>query len=738
MKVLLSVTHISKDGAFGGPVSVALSQAKGLVRAGHEVTLVAGWDGEVELDVPGVELVLLESLLLPGMGFVVTRTPRLRRWLHQNVRRFDVVHVHGGRHLFDVTVAAGARRASRPYFVQTHGMVLPSTRPSVMMADRLGVLAMLRHARAVLALTDDEVRALRGLDRDLVIKRVRNGIETSSVTSADAQEEILFLARLHPRKRVLAFAEMARLVHSTHPRAQFAVVGPDEGELASLRQFMEAHPEVPIRYEGAVPPGAAPSRIASAMVYVLPSSNEVFPMTVLEALSVGTPTVLVEDCGIADELSRQGAALVSDGRPEDLAGRVRGLLESPERRRSLAVNGRRAVASSYSADAVVRSLLGVYAEAPSDRGILWMTNTAAPYRLPVWAAMAEVVPLDVLLMESDRRLAKDANNRGSDWETTSQPKGAFRLSVLKTLVAKRGEGRYYFGWVGTSHLRGRRAVVLGGWESPIYWLAVLRARRARVRTVGFYESHSASQGHARGPVAALRGRYFRSLDAVVTPGPAATEAVLRMRVSRHQIHEGFNAVDVNSIRLQVESRPPRDGDADRLRLIYVGQLIPRKNVAALLTAIAPLPHITLTVVGTGEQRGDLEQLVINQFDDPSRVSFAGYVAGAEVPAVMAEHDALVLPSLAEVWGLVVNEALACGLHVVVSRRAGVAPSVEHHPGVQLCDPDVADLASTLASVRLPVRKIQDPPIWRETPEAFAQVFLGASVGAESPRGGRTL
>ncbi len=88
MKILLTVTYISTDGAFGGPVSVAMSQAAAMTRAGHDVTLVAGWDSRAAVHLPGVEVVLLPSRKLFGAGFVLTRTPRLSRWLRSNLQRF--------------------------------------------------------------------------------------------------------------------------------------------------------------------------------------------------------------------------------------------------------------------------------------------------------------------------------------------------------------------------------------------------------------------------------------------------------------------------------------------------------------------------------------------------------------------------------------------------------------------------------------------------------------------------
>ena len=73
--------------------------------------------------------------------------------------------------------------------------------------------------------------------------------------------------------------------------------------------------------------------------------------------------------------------------------------------------------------------------------------------------------------------------------------------------------------------------------------------------------------------------------------------------------------------------------------------------------------------------GPLRQQLASQYGH--LITFLPPVAWTEVPGIMALADGLVLPSLSEPWGLVVNEAMVCGLPVLVSNRCGcVADLVE--------------------------------------------------------------
>lgn len=364
LRIAHVLPYVSEDGAFGGPVAVAVEQCRELARTGHHVVLVAGWDGVVDLRIAGVDVRLFRAHALPGLGFSGLVSPPMVAALRRHVREFDVVHIHLGRHLLAVAAAEVCRLAGVPYVLQTHGMVTSDARAKSRILDAVAVRRVLAGARAVLALTSAEEESLDAVSRaGAHVVRIRNGVAPVAVTTRrdpDAAPEVLFLARLHPRKRVLAFAEMAAVLHERGVRARFAVVGPDEGDLAALTAFVAAHPGLPLTYEGSIAPGASTARLAEADVYVLPSVREVFPMTVLEALAVGTPVVLTDDCGLSDELDGAGAALVTDGSPGSLADAVSSILSDDATRDRLLAGMGAALTASFGIERVAAELTGVY------------------------------------------------------------------------------------------------------------------------------------------------------------------------------------------------------------------------------------------------------------------------------------------------------------------------------------------------------------------------------------------
>jgi glycosyltransferase involved in cell wall biosynthesis len=161
---------------------------------------------------------------------------------------------------------------------------------------------------------------------------------------------------------------MCRDIQQRGVLARYIVAGPDEGELPDvLAAIAQARTQgVDIDYLGALSNAAARQALAAADVYVLPSDDEPFPMTVLEAMAAGTPTVVTDTCGLAETIVRTGAGVVAARDVSDLADAVTKLLDDGSHWAAVSAAGRRVVDSELSADAVAQRLEEIYATACGD------------------------------------------------------------------------------------------------------------------------------------------------------------------------------------------------------------------------------------------------------------------------------------------------------------------------------------------------------------------------------------
>ena len=396
MKVLHAVTLHDPKGTFGGPVRVALNLARGLADRGHEARLVALADGfgrSLPTEVEGVPARLYRARRVLPFGFSGLTSPALLVRAGRLVRDADLVHVHLARDLVTLPVALAALRAGTPLVVQPHGMVAPRTHTSARLLDGLAVRRVLRGAGRLLYLTDHERRDLARVarldDQDTSVRATRlvNGVPAQEPATPPAgPPRILFAARLQERKRPRDFVAAAPEILRAHPDAEFVVAGPDEGELTAVRELVTALGLVhKVILPGALDAARMQTELRRAHVYVLPSVDEPLPMSVLEAMAVGTPVVVTRSNGLARDVERAGAGRVVDD-ADDIAAAVTALLD-PAARRAAAQAARDLVTGTYALDAVLDTLLAAYAEAR--RGLPAPAKDAGPERDTAPAKNAE-------------------------------------------------------------------------------------------------------------------------------------------------------------------------------------------------------------------------------------------------------------------------------------------------------------------------------------------------------------
>jgi len=114
-----------------------------------------------------------------------------------------------------------------------------------------------------------------------------------------------------------------------------------------------------------------------------------------------------------------------------------------------------------------------------------------------------------------------------------------------------------------------------------------------------------------------------------------------------------------------------------LSIIWIGRIVPVKNLQMLLDALIIVRQselkINVTIVGDGELRQAAEDFTLQ--NGLNMVNFLGY--RTDIPELLAKNDVFILTSLNEGFGRVLVEAMACGLAVIATKVGGV-PEIIHH------------------------------------------------------------
>ncbi|MFI7082144.1 glycosyltransferase [Streptomyces anulatus] len=335
MKILHVVTLHTPDHAFGGPTRVAFNLSRVQRAAGDDARVMAlgdGFpDGELPSLVEGVPVHLFQARhLLPMFEVSGITSVTLLRTARRMMRGADLVHVHLMRDLVTLPAALLALASRTPLVVQTHGMIDPTEKKVAQLTDVLGVRKVLREADAVLHLTEmervdvNDVAAPVPLTRTV---RLVNGVrpqERKPARDPGRPPTVLFLARIQERKRPEDFVSAMPHVLARHPDARFVLAGPDTGALAgTLALARKLGVADSLDHVGPLEHDQVLAADREADVYVLPAIEEPFPVSVLEAMSVGTPVVITRTCGQAPDVAGAGAGRVIDSRVGEDAANAR-------------------------------------------------------------------------------------------------------------------------------------------------------------------------------------------------------------------------------------------------------------------------------------------------------------------------------------------------------------------------------------------------------------------------------
>ncbi len=254
--------------------------------------------------------------------------------------------------------------------------------------------------------------------------------------------------------------------------------------------------------------------------------------------------------------------------------------------------------------------------------------------------------------------------------------------------------------IGDEIARGKfDAFIVPGWALRSYWQAVRACRRLGVPVLvrGDSQLGSRRNGAVRIAKALAFSHLLRRFDGFLYVGQRNREYLLHYGVPAHRLFFSPHCVDNDAF--AAASRGIRRPQGRR-RVLFVGKLIGRKHPADLLHAVAQLRDkpVEVAFAGSGKLEAELRQIAAAS---SVHADFMGFVNQSELPAVYASADLLVLPSDGlETWGLVVNEAMACGIPAIVSDAVGCGPDLIDPGQTGAIFPlgDVAALASAIENV----------------------------------------
>jgi glycosyltransferase involved in cell wall biosynthesis len=306
-----------------------------------------------------------------------------------------------------------------------------------------------------------------------------------------------------------------------------------------------------------------------------------------------------------------------------------------------------------------------------------VTELIAPYRIPVFNALAKRRELEmhvVFLSENDPSMRQ--------WRVYTD-EVEFSYDVLPSWRRRVGKYNVLINRkvISTLNKICPDAVLCGGYNHLASWQAAYWARGRRVPLLLWSESTSSDKRQSHRPVEFLKRQFLHSCRGFVVPGKSSLEYLEDFGMPGQGIFTARNAVDVALFStLAMEARRNQFHVRARHSLpmryfLYVGRLVKAKGVFELLETYAQMDteirsRVGLVFVGDGADRPELMERASRI--EVGTVRFPGFVHREGLPDFYALAEALIFPTRSDPWGLVVNEAMSCGLPIVVTSVAGCA------------------------------------------------------------------
>jgi glycosyltransferase involved in cell wall biosynthesis len=241
------------------------------------------------------------------------------------------------------------------------------------------------------------------------------------------------------------------------------------------------------------------------------------------------------------------------------------------------------------------------------------------------------------------------------------------------------------------NLRNYEYLVVGGWDSIGYVVIIIMAKFFRIPHSMLFESTLESRKYNKGLFSFLRKTIFRKVSTILALSELSYEAAVTYCGDKRKIIKSKNWFDPTYFRFKEDSELNVG-----YSFIYLGRLIPQKGIERMIKAFYEVADLSdlLYIVGEGPERDRLQGYCLDE-----RVRFIGLVEHYKLEHFLNMSQALIFPSLNDVYGFPCLEALSCGLGVVVSKQAGIWKDIYTLPGVIVFEDDLVGALSQIKTIK---------------------------------------
>lgn len=320
--------------------------------------------------------------------------------------------------------------------------------------------------------------------------------------------------------------------------------------------------------------------------------------------------------------------------------------------------------------------------------VLILHNIISPIRIFLFNELsnhykAKGVALKVIFLS--------VSDKNRNWKVDM--KMNFDYEILKNIPIRVGKKDLFTFFINPSILKMIRRenpdkIISFGWDNLGTYIANWWCRKNNKSFVLWSGSTKYEKSWRRTLFNPLVKYLINRTTSFIAYGTRAKEYLLSLGANQKKIQIFYNTIDSNYFKDSLKNFNTSDKKALRKKLniqtnkviMFNGQLIERKGIFELLLGFAnyqkKYPDVSLLLVGNGREKERIKTFINRNLIH--NIIFADFIQYHNIYKYYAISDLLILPSREEVWGLVINEALACGVPVITTEETGASVDLIKH------------------------------------------------------------
>jgi glycosyltransferase involved in cell wall biosynthesis len=238
-----------------------------------------------------------------------------------------------------------------------------------------------------------------------------------------------------------------------------------------------------------------------------------------------------------------------------------------------------------------------------------------------------------------------------------------------------------------------------GWNNRTYFAALWESKKRRIPIACISDS-TYNDTKRIWIKEKIKSILIQPFDAFLVAGTLSRDYLLRLHI-KSPIFMPWDVVDNNLFNRTKPS--PSIHDLPESYLLCVARYIWEKNISELILGFDKFmkdnseSSLHLVIIGSGPLKQEVASLIDKLLC--KNVLLIPFLQYDELPEIYSKAKAFILPSVKDTWGLVVNEAMAAGLPVIVSERCGCVPDlVQQGVNGYICQPDCESIADTISRI----------------------------------------